>query len=130
VRRREFIAGLGSATAWPMVAHAQSERVRRIGVLMGVEDADNRAGYAALVEALQRLGWTDGRNVQIPTKLFAEHTHGAGDGRGSQRVLNWEPSCAACFGWWWGSAPSAALAKCVSATTLKPNDVVVDVVNF
>jgi len=68
VRRREFIAALGGAAAWPMVARAQSERMRRIGVLMNVQDADSRASYAAFVEALLRLGWTDGRNVQIETR--------------------------------------------------------------
>jgi putative tryptophan/tyrosine transport system substrate-binding protein len=68
MKRRAFIAALGGAAAWPLVARAQSERVRRIGVLMNVDDADNRASYAAFVEALQRLGWTDGRNVQIGTR--------------------------------------------------------------
>jgi putative ABC transport system substrate-binding protein len=68
MRRRTFIAALGGAVAWPVVARAQSERVRRIGVLLTVDDADNRASYAAFVEALQRLGWTDGRNVQIETR--------------------------------------------------------------
>jgi putative ABC transport system substrate-binding protein len=68
MRRREFIAALGGAAAWPVVARAQSERVRRIGVLMNVDDADTRAIYAAFVEALQRLGWTDGRNVQVETR--------------------------------------------------------------
>ena len=68
MRRREFILALGGAAVWPVVARAQSERVRRIGVLMNVDDADNRASYAAFVEALQRLGWTDGRNVQIETR--------------------------------------------------------------
>jgi len=68
MKRREFIAGLGSAASWPLVARAHSERVRRIGILMNVDDADNRASYAAFVEALQRLGWTDGRNVQIKTR--------------------------------------------------------------
>ena len=68
IRRRELLAALGSATAWPLVARAQSVRVRRIGILMNVDDADNRASYAAFVEALQRLGWTDGRNVQIETR--------------------------------------------------------------
>ena len=68
MRRRTFIAALGGAAAWPVVARAQSERVRRIGVLMAVDDADLRAIYAAFVEALQQLGWTDGRNVQIETR--------------------------------------------------------------
>ena len=43
MKRRAFIAALGGAAAWPLVARAQSERVRRIGVLMNVDDADNRA---------------------------------------------------------------------------------------
>jgi putative tryptophan/tyrosine transport system substrate-binding protein len=69
MRRREFVKLIASgAAAWPLVARAQSERVRRIGVLMPVDDADFRAGYAAFVEALQHLGWTDGRNVQIETR--------------------------------------------------------------
>ena len=66
--RRAFIAALVSAAAWPLVARAQTGRVRRIGVLMGVDEPDNRASYAAFVEALQRLGWTEGRNVQIETR--------------------------------------------------------------
>jgi len=53
------------------VARAQSERVRRIGVLMpdfAADDADIRAGYAAFFDRLQQLGWIDGRNVQIETR--------------------------------------------------------------
>src|SRR3974377_2478043 len=69
MRRREFITLVGGAAVWPSAVRAQQpERVRRIGVLMNVDDADNRASYAAFVEALQRLGWTDGRNVQIETR--------------------------------------------------------------
>ena len=69
MRRRAFIAGLGAA-AWPVLARAQSERVRRIGVLMNVDNADNRANYAAFVEALQRLGWTDGRNSRSSSRVY------------------------------------------------------------
>jgi putative ABC transport system substrate-binding protein len=74
MRRREFAKLLGGAAAWPIAAFAQqpklaqSERVRRIGVLMPVDDSDNRASYAAFVDALRRLGWTDGRNLQIETR--------------------------------------------------------------
>ena len=71
--RRAFIAALGGVAAWPMVVRAQSERVRRIGVLMAVDDGDLRASYAAFVEALQQLGWTDGRNVQIETRWASGH---------------------------------------------------------
>jgi putative ABC transport system substrate-binding protein len=74
MRRRTFIAALGSAAAWPLVARAQSERVRRIGVLMAADYAEMRANYAAFVEALQHLGWTDGRNVQIETRWASGYT--------------------------------------------------------
>jgi putative ABC transport system substrate-binding protein len=66
MRRREFIAGLGSAAAWPIVGRAQqSDRVRRIGVLMyGVEsDPLSKSSVPAFTQALADLGWTDGRNV-------------------------------------------------------------------
>ena len=69
MKRREFIAGLSGAAACTLVARAQSERVRRIGVLTAVDDADIRANVAAFVEALKQLGWTEGRNVHIETRL-------------------------------------------------------------
>ena len=70
MRRRDFITLVGGvAAAWPLAARAQqAERMRRVGVLMGVDDADFRATNVAFVEALQQLGWTDGRNVQIETR--------------------------------------------------------------
>jgi putative tryptophan/tyrosine transport system substrate-binding protein len=71
IRRREFILFLGGAAAWPLAAGAeQPDQVRRIGVLMGYaeSDSDARAWYAAFREALQKLGWTEGRNIQIDTR--------------------------------------------------------------
>jgi putative tryptophan/tyrosine transport system substrate-binding protein len=68
MRRREFIAGLGSVSAWPMVARAQQgERVRRIGVLMFLDENDpvDKPRVSAFTQALADLGWTDGRNVRI-----------------------------------------------------------------
>src|SRR6516225_960502 len=67
MRRREFIAGLG-ATAWPAVARAQqSERIRRIGVLMPWDENDPEAKrrLSAFTQALAGLGWTEGRNVRM-----------------------------------------------------------------
>jgi putative tryptophan/tyrosine transport system substrate-binding protein len=76
MRRREFITLLGGATAlpiaWPLAVRAQqADRLRRISVLMNVDDADQRASYAAFLQALQQLGWTDGHNVRIDTRWAA-----------------------------------------------------------
>ena len=68
-RRREFITLLGGAGTWPLAAQAQQgERRRRIGVLQGGGDTDDprsQPNVAAFLQALQQLGWTDGRNVKI-----------------------------------------------------------------
>src|ERR1700704_568609 len=65
--RRELIALLVStaALAWPRAVRAQPERVRRVSVLTGADEAGVRARYAIFVEALRPLGWTEGRNVRI-----------------------------------------------------------------
>jgi putative ABC transport system substrate-binding protein len=68
VRRREFIAGLGSAAACPVVVRAQQgERVRRIGVLMAADENDPAAKtfVSAFLQSLAGLGWTDGRNLRM-----------------------------------------------------------------
>ena len=70
-RRREFIAALGGAAAMPLAARAQQpERMRRIGVLMALteSDAEGQARIAAFREALQKLGWAEGRNMRIDTR--------------------------------------------------------------
>ena len=66
--RREFIAGIGGAAAWPPAARAQQgDRVRRIGVLMSFDenDPEGKLRYSAFTEALADLGWTDGRNMRM-----------------------------------------------------------------
>src|SRR5262249_34883595 len=67
VRRREFITLLGGAAAWPVAARAQGERVRKIGVLVPATAGTPhwRAYVASFREGLQRLGWSDGRNIRI-----------------------------------------------------------------
>ena len=81
LRRREFIALLGgAAAAWPLAARAQqAERVRRIGVLMSYleSDPEAQAWYAAFREGLQKLGWTEGRNIQIDTRWAAPDEAGS-----------------------------------------------------
>ena len=78
MKRREFITLLGSVTAmWPLAARAQqSDRVRRIGVLMGFAENDEvwQVYLAAFRQRLQDLGWTDGRNVRIDYRFTGETT--------------------------------------------------------
>jgi putative ABC transport system substrate-binding protein len=68
MNRRKFIAGLGSAAAWPLAAGAQQgDRVRRIGVLVGLDENDPAAKVriSAFTQVLADLGWTAGRNVRM-----------------------------------------------------------------
>src|SRR6516225_4583023 len=74
IGRREFIATLGSAAAtWPLAAQAQSDRVRRIGVLMIYPESDSEAQtkIAVFRDGLQKLGWTEGRNTRIDIRWAA-----------------------------------------------------------
>ena len=76
-RRRTFIAGLGSAPAWPVVARGQqqSDRMRRVGVLMGADEDDpQRKGWlSAFTQGLAELGWTDGRNLRMDVRWAGEN---------------------------------------------------------
>jgi putative ABC transport system substrate-binding protein len=71
MKRRKFMPLLGGAAAWPLAARAQQgERMRRIGVLMPFA-ADNPVGQARIAafrEGLEKLGWTEGRNIRIDTR--------------------------------------------------------------
>jgi len=71
MRRREFIAALGGAAAWPLAAPAQQgDRVRRIGVLIGnaENDPEAKAWIAAFKQGLAASGWTDGRNARMDVR--------------------------------------------------------------
>ena len=68
MKRRTFITLLGGAAALPVIAQAQqAERMRRVGVLMlYVEnDPEGQVRANAFRHALEKLGWTIGRNLQI-----------------------------------------------------------------
>jgi len=68
VKRRKFITLLGGAAAWPLAASAQQpQRMRRIGWLtsFAADDPVPQAYIAALLQGLQELGWSVGRNVRI-----------------------------------------------------------------
>src|SRR5580704_16181342 len=71
MRRRDFIKVIGSTVGWPLAAHAQQpERMRRIGVLMAYAEGDRegQAFLAAFREELKKLGWAEGRSIQIDVR--------------------------------------------------------------
>jgi putative ABC transport system substrate-binding protein len=72
MRRREFVTLIGGAALWPLTAQGQQpERMRRIGVLPGGGDTDDprsQPNISAFLQALQQLGWADGRNVKIDSR--------------------------------------------------------------
>jgi len=75
MQRRKFITLLGGTVAtWPITVPAQQpEQMRRIGVLLprAVNDAEYQARMASFLQALQQLGWSDGRNVRVETRWAA-----------------------------------------------------------
>jgi putative ABC transport system substrate-binding protein len=73
MKRREFIALVGSAASWPTVARTQQPEAKRIGVLTGGFGPDSQARLETFLKALAQLGWTDGQKVRL------EIRRGAGD---------------------------------------------------
>jgi putative ABC transport system substrate-binding protein len=66
MKRREFITLVGSAATWPLAARAQqTDRVRRVGVLIGTGEAESQARYEPLREGLAQLGWIEARNIRF-----------------------------------------------------------------
>jgi putative ABC transport system substrate-binding protein len=80
MRRRRFIAGLGSAAAWPVVARAQQvERVRRVGVLTAAS-LNATLALVAFRQEITKLGWTEGRSLRIDDRASgADRDHLAAD---------------------------------------------------
>ena len=78
MRRREFITLLGGATTWPFIARGQQpERMRRIGVLVGLaeNDPEIKARLAGLRQGLEKFGWLEGRNVHIDYRFAPAGAH-------------------------------------------------------
>lgn len=66
MRRRDFIALLGGATAWPLIAHAQQpDRVRGVGMVMGLGKSESLDWVRVLQSSLKTLGWSAGQNIQF-----------------------------------------------------------------
>jgi putative ABC transport system substrate-binding protein len=73
LKRRDFLPLLGGAAAWPLTVRAQQPyQIRRMGVLMGnAENDETQSWIAALREELGKLGWTEGRNIQVDIRWAA-----------------------------------------------------------
>jgi len=73
MRRREFIGLVGVAAAWPLLAFAQPDRLRRIGVLMplGESDPETQRRIATLSQTLRQIGWVEGQSITFE-KRFAD----------------------------------------------------------
>ena len=73
MRRREFIkAATASAIAWPLAARAQQpDRIHRVGVLIGLpeDDPDSKPRLVAFRQGLEKLGWTEGRNIHLDIRF-------------------------------------------------------------
>jgi putative tryptophan/tyrosine transport system substrate-binding protein len=114
MRRRVFIKVVaGSVAAWPLAAHAQPDRMRRLGVLISAAEADaeGQARVAALRLGLLEHGWVEGRNLEI-------HFRWGGGDSSRMRVyaaelVNLNPDV--IF-----AAPSLALAEVQRATRTIP----------
>jgi putative ABC transport system substrate-binding protein len=79
MRRRQFIGLVGGvALTRARFAHAQ-DRLRRIGVLMGYaeDDSEGQARSTAFLDGLQKLGWTQGRNIRVDIRWAASEENGA-----------------------------------------------------
>ena len=103
MRRRDFVAGLAGAAAWPVAARAQQgERVRRIGVLMAGDENDpvRMPRLSAFMQALAGSGWTDGRNVRTDvrwgravTPIGYERSRGSWSPRNRKAARNMSLQC-------------------------------------
>jgi len=73
MKRRTFIAALGSAAAWPVVARAEQPRVARVGVVMANAETDPEQQKQASTfrDGMQKLGWVEGRNLRLEVRWQA-----------------------------------------------------------
>jgi putative ABC transport system substrate-binding protein len=105
LRRRSFITLLGGAAAWPLVARAQQgERVRRIGVRIGV-NPEFQDHLLAFRQELQKLGWTEGHNLRLDVR---GGTTGEDARKDAAELLAVTPDVIVSFG---GSLPVAAFQQ-------------------
>jgi putative ABC transport system substrate-binding protein len=75
MRRRQFITLVGGTavaiTGSPLAAHAQPQEARRVGFVIGLDDAEAQARFASFRQGLERRGWIDARNLEIVARFGA-----------------------------------------------------------
>jgi putative tryptophan/tyrosine transport system substrate-binding protein len=77
MRRRHFIAGLGGAAVWPLLARAQqSKSMRKVGMLVNYlpGDIEGQARIRAFAAALRKLAWIEGENLQTEIRFAGDET--------------------------------------------------------
>ena len=74
MRRREFIAGLGSAALWPLVVQAQQPVIPIVGFLNSQSAQNYQRQLAAFLDGLAEAGYVDGRNVKIEYRWAENHS--------------------------------------------------------
>jgi putative ABC transport system substrate-binding protein len=74
MQRRSFISGIGAVAAWPVAVEAQqSDRIKRVGILMAGFEADGAAFNKAFLGGLAQLGWAEGRNLRVDYRLVGSN---------------------------------------------------------
>jgi putative ABC transport system substrate-binding protein len=111
MRRREFIAGLGGAAAWPVLARAQQAAAPVIGFLSFRSADESATSVAAFSEGLSELGYVEGRNAHIAFR-WAEGQHDRLAVLASDLVNNLHVSVITAA----GGGPSALAAKAATKT--------------
>jgi putative tryptophan/tyrosine transport system substrate-binding protein len=74
MRRREFIAGLGGAAAWPLAARAQQRPLPVIGLLSAQSADGSKNGTVAFLQSLKETGYVEGQNVAVEYR-YAENQY-------------------------------------------------------
>jgi putative ABC transport system substrate-binding protein len=126
MQRRDFITLLGgAAAAWPLAARAQGERLRRVAVLFGTAENDPKSQrYVMLLrQELGRLGWTEGRNLQIDFRFAVQLAP-------SQTAIAELVRLAPDVIYVWGGSPSRAArqqTKTIPIVFVGPSTTVADV---
>jgi hypothetical protein len=92
MRRRDFIAGLGGAAAWPLVARAQQSAMPVIGILSNPSRNALPAAFASFHRGLKDAGYVEGQNVRIEYRLLTVRLTGC-----QRSPLTWSTARSMCW---------------------------------